>query len=138
MFSLNRRNNINIRMWYKNTKPYLPSHVINCFRIKIRLFHRGFRRIIGIPLGKQVDLRETMNMLHGTPFSLAFLNHFSPSCGSPVAQAIVFCDLQLPMKSFGVTLSAQSALCQLLWFFEIALFIILIKFLFVNSARPFP
>jgi hypothetical protein len=45
-------------------------------------------------------------------------------------------------ESFEVTLSAQSALynalCQFLWFSEIVLLIILIKFLFVDYARPFP
>jgi hypothetical protein len=42
------------------------------------------------------------------------------------------------MEAFGVTLSSQSALynalCQFLWFSETVIFIILIKFLFVEGS----
>ena len=47
-----------------------------------------------------------------------------------------------PIEDLGVTLSAQrvfgSAECQLLWFSITVLFMILIRFLLVDSAKPFP
>ena len=47
-----------------------------------------------------------------------------------------------PNKDLGITLSAQkafgSAECQLLWFSITIFFKILIRFLLVDSARPFP
>jgi hypothetical protein len=102
MFNSNPMNNISNRTWYRKTKPYRPSHVINCFKIKIRLCHLGFRKAMGIPLGQQVDLRETMNKLHGTSSILAFLNHFSPFNGSPVARAYeIFCYFQLHIPDLG-------------------------------------
>jgi len=86
MFKSNPINNISNRMWYRKTNPYQPSHVIICFKIKMRLCHLGFRKEMRIPFGHQVDLRETMNKLHQTSSILTFLNHISPFKGSRVAR----------------------------------------------------
>jgi hypothetical protein len=85
MFNSNPMNNIRNPMWYRKNNPYQPSHVINCFKIKRRLCHLGLIKEMGIPFGKQVGLRETMNKLHGTSSILTFLNHFSPFNGSHVS-----------------------------------------------------
>jgi hypothetical protein len=102
MSSLNPMNNINSQMWYKNTKPYWPSHVINCFKIKIRLCHLGFRREIGIPLGKQLDLRETMKKIHGDILHFGiFKPLFSFLWESCHPGYEVFCDFQLDIPDLG-------------------------------------
>jgi hypothetical protein len=73
------------QMWYRKNNPYRPSHLTNCFRIKKRLCHLGFNRVIGIPFIQQVVLWEAMNKIHGTSSILEFLNHLSPFDRSPEA-----------------------------------------------------
>jgi hypothetical protein len=77
---------ISSRRWYKKTKPYLPSQVINCLVIISKSCHRCFSIFAGKPLSQEFTLRDWKSNVHGTSSTLQFFDHFCPTVGRPVAR----------------------------------------------------
>jgi hypothetical protein len=86
-------------MWYKNTKPHLPSQVINFFKIKIRLCHHGFSRLIGISwiskLQKVVALSTTeaeyVAAIEASKYMI-WLQSFMEELGKKQENSRLYCD----------------------------------------------
>jgi hypothetical protein len=58
---------------------------MNCFTIASRSCHLGFKDETDIPRSQLVIFREVNIKVQGTSSTFAFLNHFCPTTGKPVA-----------------------------------------------------
>ena len=72
--------------WYKKTKPYRPSQVINCLVIISKSCQRCLSIFAGKPLSQEFTLRDWKRNFHGTYTTLQFFDHFYPVAGRPVAK----------------------------------------------------
>jgi hypothetical protein len=77
---------ISNQRWYKKTKPYRPSQVMNCLVIISKLCQRCLSIFAGKPLSQELTLRDWKSNVHGTSSTFQFFYHLCPVAGRPVAK----------------------------------------------------